>query len=57
MKLTILPKRTLTTMGNQLNEAFVVSGKLDQRGNNIAYIDSSKPENEKSFAFKDIVLI
>lgn len=37
-----------------LNEAFVLSKKLDNRGNNIAYIDPNKPENKETFKYKDV---
>lgn len=37
-----------------LNEAFVISKKLDQKGNNVAYIDPNKPENRETFKYKDI---
>jgi len=39
---------------NTLQEAFVVSKRLDQKGNNIAYIDPNKPENKETFKYKDI---
>lgn len=39
---------------NQLNEAFSVSRGKDERGNVIAFIDPSKPENVKSFEFRQV---
>jgi len=41
-------------MSNALNEAFVVSKRLDQKGNPIAYVDPNKPENKETFKYKDI---
>lgn len=37
-----------------LNEAFVISKKIDEKGNPIAYIDPNKPENKETFKYKDI---
>lgn len=41
-------------MEKKLNEAFVLSKALDDKGNNIAYIDPSKPENSKSFEYRQV---
>lgn len=41
-------------MKNNLNEAFVVSKRIDHNGNNIAYIDPAKPENKETFKYKDV---
>ncbi len=41
-------------MKNNLNEAFVVSKRVDHNGNNIAYIDPNKPENKETFKYKDV---
>jgi hypothetical protein len=37
-----------------LNEAFVVSKRTDERGNLVAYIDPNKPENRETFKYKNI---
>jgi len=39
---------------SQINEAFSVSRGKDERGNVIAFIDPSKPENAKSFDYRQV---
>jgi len=41
-------------MKSILNEAFVVSKGTDHKGNLIAYVDPTKPENKETFKYKDI---
>lgn len=42
-------------MKKNINEAFVVSKRFDKKGNPIAFIDPTKPENNNTFKYKDIL--